>query len=51
MNATFDRFTAELVAIVKAKGVAGLLDVAEALKPLLRDSEFAALARMSEKEF
>ena len=44
MNATFDRFTAELVAIVKTKGVAGLSDVAEALRPLLRDSEFAALA-------
>ena len=44
MNATFDRFTAALVATLKARGVAGLSDIAEALRPLLRDAEFAALA-------
>jgi hypothetical protein len=44
MNAAFDRFTANLVATLKAKGVAGLSDIAEALRPLLRDPEFAELA-------
>ncbi len=44
MSSAFDRFTADLVATLKAKGLAGLSDIAEALKPLLRDSEFAAIA-------
>ena len=44
MNSTFDKFAAGLVATLKAKGVAGLSDIAESLKPLLRDQEFAALA-------
>jgi hypothetical protein len=44
MNAVFDRFTAELVAIVKVQGIAGLSDIAESLRPLLRDPEFGALA-------
>jgi hypothetical protein len=44
MNAAFDRFTAELVATLKSRGVAGLSDIAQSLRPLLRDTEFAALA-------
>jgi hypothetical protein len=44
MNSTFDRFTADLVATLKAKGVAGLSDIAESLRPLLRNPEFGALA-------
>lgn len=44
MNAVFDRFTADLVATLKAKGVDGLSDIAESLRPLLRDPEFGALA-------
>ena len=44
MNAAFDRFTTDLVATVKARGVTGLSDIAEALRPLLRDPEFAAFA-------
>ena len=44
MTPTFDRFTNELVAALKARGVDGLTDIAESLRPLLRDSEFAALA-------
>ncbi len=44
MNTAFDRFTAETVAIVKARGVSGLSDIAGVLRPLLRDPEFAALA-------
>jgi hypothetical protein len=44
MNAHFDRFTAELVSTLKAKGIAGLPAIAEALRPLLRDSEFASAA-------
>jgi len=44
MTPTFDRFTRELAAILKAKGTSGLSDIAESLKPLLRDAEFAALA-------
>ena len=44
MNSTFDRFTTDLVATLKARGVAGLSDIAESLRPLLRDPEFGALA-------
>ena len=44
MTPSFDRFTRELVAIVKAKGTSGLNDIADSLKPLLRDTEFAAVA-------
>ena len=44
MNAAFNRFTTDLVATLKARGIAGLSDIAEALRPLLRDPEFAALA-------
>jgi len=44
MSAAFDRFTADLVATWRAKGLAGLSDIAEALQPLLRDSGFAAVA-------
>ena len=44
MSSAFDRFTNSLVATLKAKGVAGLNDIADALKPLLRDSDFAAIA-------
>ncbi len=44
MSPAFDRFTSALVATLKAKGVDGLSDIAEALKPLLRDSEFARIA-------
>jgi hypothetical protein len=44
MSPIFDRFTRELVAILKAKGTAGLTEIAESLKPLLRDSEFAKFA-------
>jgi hypothetical protein len=44
MTPTFDRFTRELVAIVKAKGTSGLSDIADSLKPLLRETEFAAVA-------
>jgi hypothetical protein len=44
MTPIFHRFTADLVATLKARGVSGLPHIAESLKPLLRDSEFAALA-------
>ena len=44
MNATFERFTDALVATLKARGVSALPEIAEALKPLLRDPEFGALA-------
>jgi len=44
MNATFEHFTADLVATLKASGVAGLPHIAELLKPVLRDPGFAALA-------
>lgn len=44
MNANFDRFTADLVATLKARGVAGLPHIAESLRPLLRDAQFASLA-------
>ena len=44
MSPIFERFTAELVTILKAKGIGGLSDIAEALKPLLRDPQFAAEA-------
>jgi hypothetical protein len=44
MSSAFDRFTAGLVATLKAKGLDGLCDIAETLKPLLRDPEFAAMA-------
>ncbi len=44
MNAAFDRFTTDLVATLKARGVAGLSEIAKALRPLLRDPEFEALA-------
>ncbi len=44
MSAAFDRFTADLVATWRAKGLAGLSDIAEALQPLLRDTGFAAVA-------
>src|SRR6185503_183272 len=44
MNAAFDCFTTDLVARLKARGIAGLSDIAEALRPLLHDPEFAALA-------
>ena len=44
MNRTFDHFTTDLVATLKAKGVDGLSDIADALRPLLRDPAFAALA-------
>lgn len=44
MTPTFDRFTRDLVAIVKARGTSGLSDIAESLKSLLRDTEFAAFA-------
>ena len=44
MNASFDRFTRELVSILKARGTSGLTDIAELLKPLLRDPEFATFA-------
>jgi hypothetical protein len=44
MGTTFERFTKTLVATLKAKGVSGLPDIAEALKPLLRDQEFAVVA-------
>jgi hypothetical protein len=40
----FDRFTADLVATLKRSGVGGLADIAQSLKPLLRDHEFASLA-------
>jgi hypothetical protein len=40
----FDRFTAELVATLKARGVSGLSDIAEMLRPLLRDPALAAFA-------
>jgi hypothetical protein len=43
MNAAFDRFTADLVATLKAKGVAGLSDIAEAGTAAAR-SGVAALA-------
>lgn len=44
MNNTFERFTENLVTTLKARGIAGLSDIAESLRPLLRDSEFAAIA-------
>jgi hypothetical protein len=44
MADAFDRFTADLTAILKTKGVAGIGEVAEKLKPLLRDPAFAARA-------
>ena len=44
MSSAFDRFTESLVNTLKAKGVAGLSDIAEALRPLLRDADFAAIA-------
>jgi hypothetical protein len=44
MSPIFDRFTADLVATLKASGLAGLPHIAESLKPLLRDPEFAARA-------
>jgi hypothetical protein len=40
----FDRFTTDLVATLKARGVAGLTDIAEMLRPLLRDRDLAAVA-------
>jgi hypothetical protein len=44
MSAAFDRFTTELVHILKRKGAEGLADIAELLQPLLRDRDFADLA-------
>ena len=44
MVSGFDRFTAELTAILKAKGTQGLKEIAQKLKPLLRDPSFAAHA-------
>ena len=44
MSPIFDRFAADLVATLKAKALAGLPDIAESLKPVLRDPGFAALA-------
>lgn len=40
----FHQFTDDLVAIVAAKGVAGLDEIAAALQPLLRDPGFAQFA-------
>jgi hypothetical protein len=44
MSSIFDRFTADLTRILRKDGIEGLSAIAEALKPLLRDSEFAAEA-------
>ena len=44
MNAAFDRFTTDLVTALKERGIDGLPEIARALRPLLRDSEFAVLA-------
>jgi len=44
MSSAFDRFTADLVVTLTAKGLDGLSDIAEALRPLLRDPEFAVIA-------
>jgi predicted metal-dependent enzyme (double-stranded beta helix superfamily) len=42
MSDIFERFTAELTAILKTKGIAGIGEIAEKLRPLLADSAFAA---------
>ena len=44
MSPIFDRFTRDLVATLKENRTAGLGEIAELLKPLLRDSEFAGFA-------
>jgi hypothetical protein len=40
MTAQLDRFCAELSSILKAKGQKGLPEIAEKLRPLLRDADF-----------
>lgn len=40
----FDRFTDELVATLKGRGLGALTEIAEMLRPLLRDRTFAAFA-------
>ena len=44
MNARFDRFTNDLVALLKAQGVSALDAIAERLRPLLVDPSFASFA-------
>ena len=44
MSSTFERFTETLVVTLKARGVSGLSDIADSLRPVLRDPEFARLA-------
>jgi hypothetical protein len=44
MENAFDRFTADLTAILKTKGVSGIGEIAEKLRPVLRDPAFAARA-------
>jgi hypothetical protein len=44
MADAFDRFTAELTAVLKAKGVSGIGQIAERLKPVLLDTAFATRA-------
>ena len=44
MADAFDRFTAELTAILKNEGIAGIGKIAENLRPVLRDPAFAARA-------
>lgn len=43
-HTNFHRFTDELTAIVKAKGVVGLEEIAAKLRPLLLDPDFARAA-------
>jgi hypothetical protein len=44
MSAVFDDFTAKLVATLKERGLEGLEPIAEMLRLVLRDAEFAAFA-------
>jgi hypothetical protein len=41
MSDIFERFTTDLTAILKDKGIAGIGEIAEKLRPLLADPEFA----------
>ncbi len=47
---TFRRFTDELTRIVAAKGANGLGDIADALRPLLRDPDFEPFAFPGESQ-
>ncbi len=40
----FDRFTQDLVALLKLKGIGALPDIAATLRPLLADADFAVFA-------